>query len=79
MINHMLMLIFSLLAPFAGGASTTNAIDPPIAPMTPTQGQCGGAPCADHCFIGGDEVQVTADDGTVICFHIEGDGYRIID
>lgn len=48
----------------------------PTTTMRPTQGPCGGAPCNPNC--NEDEVQVTADEGVRICFHIEGDGYRIL-
>lgn len=35
-------------------------------------------PYADHCLLGGDEIQLTAADGTIVCMHTEGDGYRIL-
>lgn len=54
----------------------TTAPSASITTMRPAQGECGGAPCNPYC--NEDEVQVTADQGVRICFHREGNGYRIL-
>lgn len=88
MLNHLIHILITLLALLGVGGNTYDEGSPAITdapvttiasttPMRPTPGECGGSPCSPNCT--GDEVQVTSDEGVRICFHIEGDGYRILD
>lgn len=77
MINHILTLILTALfafSPSQGANAPTNALIDPPQGMRPTAD--APPPYAPRCVE--DEVQVTGDDGTVICLHREGDGFRTL-